>query len=62
MARKADEEMRLAYGRLDGKECRDCLHYEKNRCALTNQKRKCSDYGIACQKFESSGRYKFVVR
>lgn len=62
MARTADEEMRLAYGGLSEKNCVDCLYHEKNRCLLTNQKKKCSDYGIACKRFEPSGRYKFVVR
>lgn len=62
MVRTADEEMRLAYGRLDRKNCTDCIHHENQYCNLTNRKKKCSYYGTACRKFEPSGKYRFVVR
>jgi len=57
----ADEEMRRAYGTFPDGECRNCARRDNGYCGLTNKRRKCSEYGMACKKFIKSDRYKFVV-
>ncbi len=72
--RYADEEMRAAYGEDKKHECSSCANRISKEafvtaqtnggayCALTNKRRKCSDYGFACGRFADAGRYQFVVR
>jgi hypothetical protein len=48
---EANEEMCRCYGTNSDVLCRMCQHWLKEKCDLTNGKKRCPPWGIACKKF-----------